>query len=89
MMLYVRFMVRKLKTLGTAGSCSSSVTESTFAHAQVEEYAFTKWGGPEALDAEWDKRTNQKKEKKDKQFKEKLKGKACRQVALRCISVLR
>jgi hypothetical protein len=41
------------------------------------------------LDAEWDKRTNQKKEKKDKQFKEKLKGKACRQVALRCISVLR
>ncbi|CAO3657825.1 unnamed protein product [Umbelopsis vinacea] len=39
----------------------------------VEEYAFTKWGGPEALDAEWDKRTNQKKEKKDKQFKEKLK----------------
>lgn len=41
------------------------------------------------MDAEWDKRTNQKKEKKDKQFKEKLKGKAWRQVALRCISVLR
>lgn len=39
----------------------------------VEEYAFKKWGGPEALDAEWEKREKYKKEKKDKQFKEKLK----------------
>ncbi|KAH8552268.1 XPA protein C-terminus-domain-containing protein [Umbelopsis sp. PMI_123] len=38
----------------------------------VEEYAFQKWGSPEALDAEYEKREKQKKEKKDKQFKEKL-----------------
>jgi len=42
----------------------------------VEEYAFSKWGGPEALDAEWEKREKQKKDKKDKQFKEKLRGDA-------------
>ncbi|KAI9280319.1 XPA protein C-terminus-domain-containing protein [Umbelopsis sp. AD052] len=39
----------------------------------VEEYAFEKWGGSDALDAEYEKREQQKKEKKDKQFKEKLK----------------
>lgn len=41
----------------------------------MEEYAFKKWGGPEGLDAEYERRESQKKEKKDKKFKEKLAGK--------------
>lgn len=38
----------------------------------MEEYAFKKWNGPEGLDAEYERREAQKKEKKDKKFKEKL-----------------
>jgi DNA-repair protein complementing XP-A cells len=44
-----------------------------FLRYQVEEYAFKeKWGSAEALDAEFDKRETQKKERKEAKFKEKL-----------------
>ncbi|KAI8089866.1 DNA repair protein RAD14 [Halteromyces radiatus] len=43
-----------------------------YVREMVEEYAFKKWGGPEGLDAEYERRETQKKEKKDKKFKEKL-----------------
>ena len=41
---------------------------------QVEEYAFSdrKWGSPEALDAEFERRQEEKKDRKDKKFKTKL-----------------
>ena len=53
--------------------------KSTFANMmlflryQVEEFAWKKWGSPEALDAEWEKRTEEKKKKKNKKFEERLK----------------
>lgn len=40
---------------------------------QVEEFAFKKWGGPEGLDAEYEKRVASKKQRKDKKFLAKLK----------------
>ncbi|KAI7875304.1 DNA repair protein [Lichtheimia hyalospora FSU 10163] len=43
-----------------------------YVREMVEEYAFKKWGGEEGLDAEYERREAQKKEKKDKRFKEKL-----------------
>jgi DNA-repair protein complementing XP-A cells len=45
-----------------------------FLRYQVEEYAFSpkKWGSPEALDAEFEKRENEKKRRKEAQFKTKL-----------------
>ncbi|KAI8367611.1 XPA protein C-terminus-domain-containing protein [Radiomyces spectabilis] len=43
-----------------------------YVREMVEEYAFKKWGGAEGLDAEYERRMAQKKEKKDKKFKEKL-----------------
>lgn len=41
---------------------------------QVEEYAFSekKWGSPEALDAEFEKREAEKKRRKEQKFKTKL-----------------
>ncbi|KAL5341223.1 XPA protein C-terminus-domain-containing protein [Aspergillus crustosus] len=41
---------------------------------QVEEYAFSpkKWGSPEALDAEFEKRENEKKRRREAKFKTKL-----------------
>ncbi|KAL4983020.1 XPA protein C-terminus-domain-containing protein [Aspergillus falconensis] len=41
---------------------------------QVEEYAFSdkKWGSPEALDAEFEKRENDKKRRREAKFKTKL-----------------
>ncbi|KAH9921991.1 thioesterase-like superfamily-domain-containing protein [Epithele typhae] len=53
--------------------------KSTFANMmlflryQVEEFAWKKWGSPEALDAEWQKRVNEKKKKKNKKFENGLK----------------
>ena len=44
-----------------------------FLRYQVEEFAWKKWGSPEALDAEWEKRTEEKKKKKNKKFEERLK----------------
>ncbi|KAI8080126.1 XPA protein C-terminus-domain-containing protein [Gilbertella persicaria] len=43
-----------------------------YVREMVEEYAFKKWNGPEGLDAEYERRIAQKKEKKEKKFKEKL-----------------
>lgn len=44
-----------------------------FLRYQVEEYAFKeKWGSPEALDAEFEKREEDKKKRKEAKFKEKL-----------------
>ncbi|KAH9853134.1 thioesterase-like superfamily-domain-containing protein [Lenzites betulinus] len=54
--------------------------KSTFANMmlflryQVEEFAWKKWGSPEALDAEWQKRVDEKKKKKNKKFEEDLKA---------------
>ncbi|OJI88959.1 DNA repair protein rad14 [Aspergillus tubingensis] len=41
---------------------------------QVEEYAFSakKWGSPEALDAEFERRENEKKRRREVKFKSKL-----------------
>lgn len=45
-----------------------------FLRYQVEDYAFnTKWGSPEALDAEFEKREADKKKRKEEKFKSKLK----------------
>ncbi len=54
--------------------------KSTFANMhlylrfQVEAYAFSpqKWGSPEALDAEFERRETEKKRKKEKKFSTKL-----------------
>ncbi|KAI1369016.1 XPA protein C-terminus-domain-containing protein [Xylaria arbuscula] len=45
-----------------------------FLRFQVEEYAFgeKKWGSPEALDAEFERREAEKKKRKEAKFKEKL-----------------
>ena len=46
--------------------------KSTFANMmlflryQVEDFAWKKWGTPEALDAEWQRRVDEKKKKKNK-----------------------
>lgn len=44
-----------------------------FLRCQVEEFAWKKWGSPEALDAEWERREAEKKKKKNKKFEEGLK----------------
>jgi len=52
--------------------------KSTFANmmlylrCQVEDFAWKKWGSPEALDAEWERRTEEKKNKKNKKFEQGL-----------------
>jgi DNA-repair protein complementing XP-A cells len=44
-----------------------------FLRYQVEDYAFNhKWGSPEALDAEFERREADKKRRKEAKFKEKL-----------------
>lgn len=44
-----------------------------FLRYQVEDYAFnTKWGSAEKLDAEFERRENMKKRRKEEKFKEKL-----------------
>lgn len=46
-----------------------------FLREQVEAYAFSdkKWGSPEALDEEFEKREAEKKKKKNKKFEQSLK----------------
>jgi DNA-repair protein complementing XP-A cells len=44
-----------------------------FVRFQVEEFAFKKWGGPEGLDAEWEKRMAEKRSKRSKKFEDGLK----------------
>ncbi|KAJ7462707.1 thioesterase-like superfamily-domain-containing protein [Mycena galericulata] len=52
--------------------------KSTFANMmlyvryQVEEFAWKKWGSPEALDAEYERRTAEKSKKKNRKFEEGL-----------------
>lgn len=45
-----------------------------FLRFQVEEYAFSekKWGSPEALDAEFERREAEKKRRRETKFKQKL-----------------
>lgn len=43
-----------------------------FLRYQVEDFAWKKWGSPEALDAEWERRVEEKKKKKNKKFEESL-----------------
>lgn len=43
-----------------------------FLRCQVEDFAWKKWGSPEALDAEWERRVEEKKKKKNKKFEESL-----------------
>lgn len=44
-----------------------------FLRYQVEDFAWKKWGSPEALDAEYERRTAEKKKKKNKKFEQGLK----------------
>ncbi len=52
--------------------------KSTFANMmlflryQVEDFAWKKWGSPEALDVEWERRVAEKKKKKNKKFEKSL-----------------
>ncbi|EJD04305.1 uncharacterized protein FOMMEDRAFT_28037 [Fomitiporia mediterranea MF3/22] len=43
-----------------------------FLRCQVEDFAWKKWGSPEALDAEFERRQEEKKKKKAKKFEEGL-----------------
>ncbi|EFI28577.1 hydrophilic protein [Coprinopsis cinerea okayama7 len=43
-----------------------------FVRYQVEEFAWKKWGSPEALDAEYERREEEKKKKKNKKFEQSL-----------------
>ena len=43
-----------------------------FLRYQVEEFAWKKWGSPEALDAEYERRAEEKRKKKSKKFEEGL-----------------
>jgi DNA-repair protein complementing XP-A cells len=45
-----------------------------FLRCQVEEFAWKKWGSPEALDVEYERRTAEKKKKKNKKFEQGLKS---------------
>lgn len=40
---------------------------------QVEKFAFKKWGGAEGLDAEWQRREEQKIKRRDKKYENKMK----------------
>jgi DNA-repair protein complementing XP-A cells len=40
---------------------------------QVEEVAWKKWGGEEGMDAEWERREEQKRQRKERKFEEGLK----------------
>jgi len=63
-----------------AHSLKANAHKSTFANmmlylrCQVEDFAWKKWGSPEALGAEWEHRKEEKKKKKktDKKFEEGL-----------------
>ncbi|KAG9126916.1 hypothetical protein FRC07_001422 [Ceratobasidium sp. 392] len=43
-----------------------------FVRFQVEEFAYKKWGGPEGLDAEWERRMTEKRSKRSKKFEDGL-----------------
>jgi len=52
---------------------SSYANMMLFLRYQVEEFAWKKWGSPEALDAEYKKRMAEKKKIKNKKFEQGLK----------------
>ena len=43
-----------------------------FVRCQVEEFAWKKWGSSEALDAEYERREEEKKKKRSRKFEEGL-----------------
>ncbi|CED84974.1 DNA excision repair protein XPA/XPAC/RAD14 [Phaffia rhodozyma] len=43
-----------------------------FLRTQVESFAFQKWGGPDELDAEYERREREKRERRDKKFQKGL-----------------
>ena len=43
-----------------------------FLRCQVEDFAWKKWGSPEALDAEYERRVADKKKKKNRKFEQSL-----------------
>ena len=43
-----------------------------FLRYQVEDFAWKKWGSPEALDAEYERREEHKKQRKAKKYEQKL-----------------
>ncbi|KAG7660593.1 RAD14 [[Candida] subhashii] len=43
-----------------------------FVRYQVEEYAWKKWGGPEELDKEWERREQQRLKRKEKKYQDEL-----------------
>ncbi|KTW26601.1 DNA repair protein [Pneumocystis carinii B80] len=47
-------------------------TMMLFLRYQVEEFAWKKWGGPEKLDKEWQRRLEEKKLRKDKRLQKKI-----------------
>ena len=46
----------------------------------IEQFAFSKWGGASGLDAEFTRREEEKKIKKEKKYNEKLKGISTRMI---------
>lgn len=44
-----------------------------FVRYQVEDFAWKKWGSPEALDAEYERRVEEKRKNKNKKFEQGLK----------------
>lgn len=44
-----------------------------FLRFQVEEFAWKKWGSPEGLDAEWERRERVRLERRDKRYQDKMK----------------
>ena len=43
-----------------------------FVRFQVEEFAWKKWGGPEELDKEWERREENKVKRKEKKYHDQL-----------------
>ncbi|KAF3906410.1 hypothetical protein ABW20_dc0105101 [Dactylellina cionopaga] len=51
---------------------SNWATMNLYLRYQVEEFAWKKWGSPEALDAEYERRTEEAKRRKDAKFQKRL-----------------
>ncbi|KAK6519421.1 hypothetical protein TWF281_003255 [Arthrobotrys megalospora] len=51
---------------------SNWATMNLYLRYQVEEFAWKKWGSPEALDAEYERRTEEQKRRKETKFQKRL-----------------
>ncbi|KAF3934847.1 hypothetical protein ABW19_dt0201952 [Dactylella cylindrospora] len=51
---------------------SNWATMNLYLRYQVEEFAWKKWGSPEALDAEYERRTAEQKRRKEAKFQKRL-----------------